>query len=87
MVFSDGNILKSFTVGAGHSTMVDGKEVSINTGSEMELNYDGSAYIISVVEIANPISMDVHKGSKVKTVDLKAGKRLIIEGGKVVKVK
>ncbi|NOQ70702.1 MAG: hypothetical protein GQ574_01800 [Crocinitomix sp.] len=79
--------LEAFTIGDGHSIMVDGKEVSIQSGSEVEVMNNGSGYIITSVETAAPITMDVHKGSKVKVVDVKAGKRLVIEDGKVVKVK
>jgi hypothetical protein len=87
MIFNKAGDLASFITGDGHSIMVDGKEVNIQSGSAVEVTKNGSEYIIKSIETAAPITMDVHKGSKVKEVAIKAGKRLIIEGGKVVKVK
>lgn len=87
MQFKPINTLESFTVGEGHTTNVDGQEISIKANSEIVLNFSESGYSIKSVVTSKPVTMEVQKGSKVKSVDVKAGKRLIIEEGKVVKVK
>lgn len=85
--FKKANELNAIVVGDGHTVEVAGYTVSVEAGSQLGVLYDGANYGITSVVTANPITVDVTKGSKVKSVDAKASKRLIIKEGKVVKVK
>ena len=85
--FKKANELNAIVVGEGHTVEVAGYTVNVETSSQLGVVYNGSAYTISSVVTNEPITVDVNKGSKVKSVDAKAGKRLIIKEGKIVKVK
>ncbi len=85
--FKKANELNAIVVGEGHTVEVAGYTVNVEPSSQLRVAYNGDAYAISSVVTNEPITIDVNKGSKVKSVDAKAGKRLVIKEGKVVKVK
>ncbi|MCH2223469.1 MAG: hypothetical protein MK066_01775 [Crocinitomicaceae bacterium] len=82
---TDGSVVKSFTVTGESQIVIEDQKIAIKPGSEIRLKASDIGYTIERFYVDSPITIKVYKGKKIKTVEVKAGKKIVIKEGKVVK--
>jgi len=85
LIFDSNEALESFIIGSDHSIDVNGQFIPIQTNSKVKVAYNGSAYSISTIVVASKVTVTVVKKGKSKEVDVKPGKKIVIENGVIVK--
>lgn len=79
------NELTAFISGEGNTIDIEGQAVAIENGSRVNTTAESGKCIIEKIFVGNEVTVKVYKGSKVKEVTVKAGKKIAFEAGKVVK--
>ncbi len=83
--FSDGINLKEVSAGTGNSVSIEGKAISVKEGSIIKFDINAGATEIVKFFVANEITINVYKGKSAKETKVKAGKKVVLENGVVVK--
>jgi len=79
------NELTAFLSGLNNSVDIERQSVTIEANSRVNITtVDGKA-VIEKIFAGNDATLNVYKGSKVKEVTIKKGKKIVFENGKVVK--
>ncbi len=84
LLFKSNDVLESVVVGSGNSVEINGQTIPVQTNSEMELTFNGD-YQVSTFRAGSAVTVTVEKKGKTKEVSVKAGKKIVIENGKIVK--
>ena len=82
--FTGNNVLSEIISGEGNAIMIDGNAIKVDAGKVIKFEFIDGKYYVSKFFAAETVTIMVH-GKKNKELTVKAGKKIILEKGVVVK--
>jgi hypothetical protein len=83
--FDNKSMLAEITAGEGNSIKIEDAMIAVEEGSRIKFELNGGSYEVVKFFTAEQVKLNVQKGSSTKEVTVKAGKKVVLSGGKVVK--
>jgi hypothetical protein len=81
----DKGTLAEITAGKGNSIKIAETNVAVEEGSRIKFALNNGTYEVEKFFTAEEVKLNVPKGNSTKEVTVKAGKKVVLSGGKVVK--
>ncbi len=83
--FANNGRLSEVNSGKGNSVLIEEQVVGVKEGTKIKFELNGESLQIEKFFVANQVILNVQKGSKLKAVTVKPGKKVVLKEGKVVK--
>lgn len=84
-VFDNGIVVSEVYSGKDNSISIQGQDVPMKEGTKIKFELDGDKLEIVKFFTASAITLNVPKGKSTKAVNVKAGKKVVLKNGVVVK--